>query len=77
MKKFVLYGRDECHLCETMRGELLALQSEFEFEIEWVDVDADPALEQKYGFFVPVLMYEGQKLCHYHFDKEVFLKFVQ
>ena len=74
MKKFILYGRAECHLCDALQGELEALRSEYEFSVDWVDVDQDSALELKYGFFVPVLMYEGRKVCHYYLDREALLK---
>lgn len=76
MKKIVLYGRDECHLCESLQAELLALQQDYCFTVESVDVDQDPALELKYGFYVPVLMHEGRKICHYYLDREALLKIV-
>lgn len=70
---FTLYGRDDCHLCEQMQGELIALQSQYHFTYDWVNVDADKALELKYGFYVPVLMESDRKLCHYHLDQAVLL----
>ena len=34
-----------------------------------VDVDADPALEQRYGERVPVLVHpNGSEICHYFVD---------
>ncbi len=39
------------------------------FDIEVLDVDADPALEAKYDELVPVLADgEGRELCHYFLD---------
>lgn len=39
------------------------------FDIDVVDVDADPALEAKYDELVPVLVDdEGLELCHYFLD---------
>lgn len=40
----------------------------FEFEIDVVDVDADPALEAKYNELVPVLEADGRELCRYFLD---------
>ena len=37
--------------------------------IEVVDVDGDPALEQEFGEWVPVLFADGERLCHYHLDE--------
>lgn len=76
MKKFTLYGRDECHLCESMQSELLLLQKDYGFSVEWIDVDQDAGLELKYGFYVPILMHEGRKVCHYYLDRPAFLKIV-
>ena len=36
--------------------------------VDWVDVDCDPALEAKYGEWVPVLTHGQTSICHYHLD---------
>lgn len=36
--------------------------------IEVIDVDSDPALDEKFGEWVPVLFANGERLCHYHLD---------
>ncbi len=33
-----------------------------------IDVDTDPALEARWGTLVPVLLADGQELCHYRLD---------
>jgi hypothetical protein len=39
---------------------------------EEIDVDADPALEERYGELVPVLTdAAGKELCHYRLDPAV------
>lgn len=67
-----LYGRDYCHLCHDMLTALEALRGEpgvAFFDIDVVDVDADPLLEAKYDELVPVLVDgEGSELCHYFLD---------
>jgi len=63
-----LYGRTWCHLCDDMLAGLRALQAGRPFRIEVVDVDADPALERRFGDLVPVLMHGDRELCHYHLD---------
>ena len=72
MPRLRLYGRDYCHLCHDMLAALEALRGEpgiAFFDIEVVDVDADPALEAKYDELVPVLVDgEGRELCHYFLD---------
>jgi hypothetical protein len=39
--------------------------------IEEIDVDADPALEARWGTRVPVLLLDGRELCHYRLDVNV------
>jgi hypothetical protein len=39
---------------------------------EEIDVDSDPALEERFGEIVPVLTDpHGNELCHYRLDPEV------
>ncbi|MBK5106403.1 MAG: glutaredoxin family protein [Burkholderiales bacterium] len=51
-----------------MLAALAPLREEFGFTVEVVDVDADAALEQRFGILVPVLMHADTELCHYHLD---------
>ncbi len=49
---FVLFQRDDCHLCDLA----LAVLAEARFPaFESVFIDEDPALEDRYGHRVPVL----------------------
>jgi glutathione S-transferase len=67
-----LFSRNYCHLCHDMLAALEALRRQYGvpyFEIEVLDVDADPELEAKYNERVPVLVDgEGRELCHYFLD---------
>ncbi|HUQ74805.1 MAG TPA: glutaredoxin family protein [Burkholderiales bacterium] len=63
-----LYGRRYCHLCEEMAQALRERGVAF---VE-IDVDSDPALEERYGERVPVLTdAAGKELCHYRLDPAV------
>lgn len=63
-----LYSRAWCHLCDDMLTGLQSLQSGLSLELTVIDVDSDPALEQRFGDRVPVLMHGERELCHYHLD---------
>ncbi|HEX7913369.1 MAG TPA: glutaredoxin family protein [Paraburkholderia sp.] len=65
-----LYGRLWCHLCDDMRAALEPLLAEFGVQVEVIDIDSDPVLEARYNEWVPVLVYGGVELCHYHLDVE-------
>lgn len=63
-----LYGRAYCHLCDDMRTALEPILAEFKVELQYFDVDDDPALEERLGELVPVLMAGTRELCHYFLD---------
>jgi len=67
-RELVVYTRNYCHLCDEMIAGLREMQARFVFALRIVDVDADPALEARYGAKVPVLTGHGAELCHYHLD---------
>lgn len=66
--ELTLYGRDYCHLCDDMAAALEPMRGEFGFVVARRDVDADPALEARYGDKVPVLVHGEAELCHYFLD---------
>lgn len=72
MPYFVLYSRSWCHLCEDMLLALRALVGD-RYRIDVVDVDADPALVDKFDELVPVLMgclpgLPPLQLCNYYLN---------
>ena len=69
--RLTLLSREYCHLCEEMHAALKQLQGRYDFDVVVVDVDRDPALEEKWGDKVPVLLDGERELCHYHLDIEV------
>ncbi len=66
--RLTLYGRSYCHLCEDMLEHLQALRTDTHFNVEVVDVDSSPDLEDRYGERVPVLVHGEHELCHYFLD---------
>jgi len=68
--KLTVLSRDYCHLCEELITALKRFQGRYDFDIEVVDVDADPALEDKWGDKVPVLLDGEREICHYFLDHE-------
>jgi hypothetical protein len=70
--RLTLLVRAYCHLCDEMREALLPLARERGAAIAEIDIDADPALESRYGDRVPVLLLGapdgGRELSHYVLD---------
>ena len=55
-----------------MREALAPLAAAAGARVTEIDVDAHPALEERYGDFVPVLLQggvDGREVCHYHLDR--------
>jgi len=74
--KLLLLSRLQCHLCEQMVLELVALQADHTFEFEVVEIDDDPALMQRYGHRVPVLVAHDQEICSAKLDREALEAFL-
>lgn len=68
LRKFTVLSRDYCHLCHEMVDALRPLASEHGWSVEVVDVDAHPALVERWDELVPVLLHGDTELCHYHLD---------
>lgn len=61
-------SRSYCHLCHDLEEALAPIAAEFGVSVEVLDVDADDALEEKWGELVPVLLHGETELCHYFLD---------
>jgi thiol-disulfide isomerase/thioredoxin len=74
VKALTLLTRAYCHLCDEMRDALAPLAAAHGATIVERDVDADPALEARYGDLVPVLFAGapelGREICHYVLDRD-------
>lgn len=78
MIELFLYSRSYCHLCDDMQTALQAYRDENLFDLQVVDVDAEPALVALYDEMVPVLMARTpdgamRRLCHYFLDHAALL----
>jgi hypothetical protein len=61
----VVYSRRDCCLCDEALVEIEAARSKVAFSLQVVDVDQDPALAEKYGHEVPVVVIDGRKAFKY------------
>ena len=68
--KLTVLGREYCHLCDELVAALRRFQDRYDFDIEVVDVDRDPRLEERWGDKVPVLLDGDLEICHYYLDVE-------
>ena len=75
--KLTLMFREYCSLCHKMREQLKPYQERFGFELEILDVDEDPVLEEKYNELVPVLLDGETEICHWFLDGEKLKTFLE
>lgn len=68
------YTRKKCHLCENAKEILEELQSEFNFDIEELDIDTDDRLTELYGIMIPVVEIEGFAVQYGQIDKNIIRK---
>ena len=62
--RFLLYSRYGCQLCDELADGLAALLPPGSYDLDVVDVDADPATRSRWGLKVPVLLLGGELVCH-------------
>ncbi len=67
---FLLYSRPGCGLCEEMLAELQALPEAGGVPVAIADVDADPLARVRFGHKIPVLLFDGELVCHGRLDRE-------
>ena len=59
----VVYGKPDCSLCEKANAILQHLRQELDFNIEHIDITADPRLFRRYREKVPVLTVDGREIA--------------
>lgn len=58
-----LYTRPGCHLCDRLKARLRWIGRVRPLRIHEVDISGDPALEEKYGERIPVLVIDGVEVA--------------
>ena len=69
-RQLTVYVRRGCHLCTDMTQALERLRHELRFTYITVDIDRDPGLADRYGSRVPVLVGDGNELCHFFLEED-------
>ena len=63
---FALYSKPDCHLCDEMKAVVRrVLRSRSNISLEEIDISNDPALLERYGLEIPVLIIDGRKVAKY------------
>ena len=59
--RVTLYGRAGCHLCDEARGIIEAVCLELGESFTEVDIDTDPALQDRFTDEIPVTFVDGRQ----------------
>jgi glutaredoxin len=65
VRKLTLYSKPGCHLCDEMKAVIDAVGARVPLTLESVDITTDPALLDRYGLEIPVLLVDGKKAAKY------------
>ncbi len=61
--RLTLYTKPGCHLCEELAALLDALQPDYGFVLEEIDITLDPDLTARYRHDIPVLHGDGEEIA--------------
>jgi glutaredoxin len=67
--RVTLYSRPGCHLCDDARAVIVRVCADLGEGFEEVDIDADPALQEKYGGEIPVTLVDGKQHDFWRVDE--------
>ena len=67
-RELTLYTRPGCHLCDEAKVMMAPLLGEYGATLREVNVDADPALRERYTNDVPVIFLGSRKVAKHRLD---------
>ena len=76
MVEVVVFHSQGCHLCERALEQVRGLRDELGFELREVDIAGDPALEEAYREWLPVVEIDGRRRFTYHVQLDAFRRAV-
>ena len=74
--KVTVYTRQGCHLCADAE-DVVRRVATGRADIEIVDIDADPAITERYTVRVPVVAVDGVEIAQYELDPSVLVAALQ
>jgi glutaredoxin len=75
-RSVVVYHSTGCHLCERALQQVRDLREELQFDLREVDISGDPALEEAYREWLPVVEIDGRRRFTYHIQPDAFRRAV-
>jgi len=67
-----LYTRPGCHLCDEAKREMSAAGCGDLYDLEEINIDADPELRRRYGWDIPVVTINGTHAFKHRLTRDAF-----
>jgi glutaredoxin len=72
--RLTIYSKPGCHLCDEMKSTIRRVLStrtaDPTISVEEIDISVDPALIERYGLEIPVLLIDGKKAAKYRVSEQ-------
>jgi glutaredoxin-like protein DUF836 len=65
----VLYGKDECHLCDNARAVIERVRADVPFDLVERDITTDDDLHRRYLERIPVVEVAGEEVFEFFVDE--------
>jgi glutaredoxin len=79
--RLTIYSKPGCHLCDDMKSlihRVIATHANaYTIALDEIDISTDPALLDRYGLEIPVLMIDGKKVAKYRVTEEELTRMVE
>jgi glutaredoxin len=69
LPRITIYSKPNCHLCDRAKEVIARCRARAEFAVDVVDISQDPALMERYGRDIPVILLDGVEIAR-HFVRE-------
>jgi hypothetical protein len=74
LRQVTIYLAPGCHLCEQALDVLEQLRRAVPFDLNRLDITADPRLHRAYLERIPVIELDGEELSEYFVDEQELLR---
>lgn len=75
--RLTIYSKPGCHLCDEMKALVRrTIAAHANVSLEEIDISTDPALTDRYGLEIPVLMIDGRKAAKYRIREAELVKLI-
>ena len=76
--RLTIYSKPGCHLCDEMKAVVhRVLDSRADILTDEIDISTDPALLDRYGLEIPVLLIDGAKVAKYLVSEEELRRMIE